>query len=158
MIHSESRAPSTGSHAVGFAAVHEPTTRNDERSEPRRLALRYLGGFDPSLRPTIASFRGALLTLLSTEVADVLRMLGLPHVRQQLFQVVLAFREPFQHVAKVSPHIQIMAMCAGHDRQDDRGPLSAFLAARRTTSFVVQQPRAADRAPPRCCQSATARR
>jgi tetratricopeptide (TPR) repeat protein len=50
------------------------------------------GGRDPVLGPAIASFVGSFLTLVFTEVANVFWMLDLPHVRQQLFEVVLSRR------------------------------------------------------------------
>jgi hypothetical protein len=59
------------------------------------------GGRDPVLGPAIASFVGSFLTLVFTEVANVFWMLDLPHVRQQLFEVVFAFRESLQHVTKI---------------------------------------------------------
>ena len=77
----------------------------------------------------ITSLVGTFLTLFGTEVTNVLRVLGLPHVWQQLFQVVLAFGETLQHVTKISPNVQVMSMRASHDRQDDRSSLSACLAA-----------------------------
>ena len=60
--------------------------------------------------------------------------LGLPHVGQQFFEVGLDTGEPFQHVAKISPHVQLVSMRVSHDRQDGRRP---FLLLRHASWLSI---------------------
>ncbi len=70
-----------------------------------------------------------VLSFLFAERADVLRMTCLPDVRQQAFQIVLAFGQTLENVAEVGPDVEVVPMSAGDHREDHGRTLAAVPAS-----------------------------